>query len=267
MRFPVQRDIYSFHRQFGTTIESALDLETAQKAVNHDIGFRTFRKHYDRGLDHSGVTDFLTGTGGGQMAGESANISLSLRRVDGHDSEDAARAALDKLHEILEWLALIEDRHSTSAQKLALPPTGAEADEARANFDRDLANINGHLHNMMEAATKQARATSWKDTSAELTVAAIAARKESAQQPSLSSLLKRLECCGALPASDDHIDTDVGSEEQLGIKDVQRWLALLRSTEDRATARLAPRGKAKFRKPAERVRVAITVSQSRRWSR
>lgn len=166
---------YSFRRQSGTTIERALGLETAQKAMNHDVGTRTFRRYYDRGLDHVNATDLITGTGNGQMAGDSGNIPLSLRRVDGYDGEDAVKAALNKLYETPEWLALVGDRHLTSTQELALLPTGTGSDEARESLDRDLAYINRHLHNMKEATTKTAQAARWKGTSAELTVAASAA--------------------------------------------------------------------------------------------
>jgi hypothetical protein len=52
-----QVSYYPFRRQFGTNIERALDVTTAQKAMDHEIAYSTYHQHYDRGLNDVDATD------------------------------------------------------------------------------------------------------------------------------------------------------------------------------------------------------------------
>jgi integrase len=46
---PQEISCYSFRRQFGTHIERALNVTTAPKAMNHEIGSSTYHQYHDRG--------------------------------------------------------------------------------------------------------------------------------------------------------------------------------------------------------------------------
>jgi integrase len=54
-----QVSCYPFRRQSGTNIERALDVTTAQKAMDHEIAYSTYHHHYDRGLNDVDATDLI----------------------------------------------------------------------------------------------------------------------------------------------------------------------------------------------------------------
>jgi hypothetical protein len=89
----------SFRRQFGTHIERALDVTTAQKAMDHETGSSTYHQHYDRGLDDVDATDLIVSDGDGRSKGDN-ELPLYLRRPESmlefnQDVDKRARAILE----------------------------------------------------------------------------------------------------------------------------------------------------------------------------
>jgi hypothetical protein len=54
---------HSFRCQFDTHVERALDITTAQTAIDHGIGSSEYYSHHDRGLCHLGLTDLIVSYG------------------------------------------------------------------------------------------------------------------------------------------------------------------------------------------------------------
>jgi hypothetical protein len=92
--------IYAFRRNFGTSMQRELGIETAQKAMDHTVGSSTYWKFYDRGLDHVDATNLIVDGGNGQATGGSTAIPLHLQRPIHPDQayEEAQRRTAEQVN-------------------------------------------------------------------------------------------------------------------------------------------------------------------------